>query len=120
MPFQKNILIIDVIHDENNFKSDQLQTLLYHQSYAFARSSTSVSLRTSPLLYLVDFKDPAVYYAHLAGNRARVRDESIVDDDAATSVSLGSKDVKLEDIPVTKLKPMHSALAGGPLAMWYL
>jgi eukaryotic translation initiation factor 2C len=45
----KAILTVDVIHDENGFKSDQLQTLIYHQSYAFARSSTSVSLRTFPL-----------------------------------------------------------------------
>jgi eukaryotic translation initiation factor 2C len=43
------MLTVDVIHDENGFKSDQLQTLIYHQSYAFARSSTSVSLRTFPL-----------------------------------------------------------------------
>jgi hypothetical protein len=36
----------DVIHDENNFKADMLQTLLYNQSYAYARSATAVSLRT--------------------------------------------------------------------------
>jgi len=63
--------------------------------------------------------DPAVYYAHLAGKRARVRDESINnDDDAATTVSVGS--MKPEDVPITNLKPMHSALNGGPLAMWFL
>ena len=62
-----------------------------------------------------------MYYAHLAGNRARVRDESIDgNDDAATTVSTGSRDIKPEDIPVTKLKPLHSALAGGALSMWFL
>lgn len=60
-----------------------------------------------------------MYYAHLAGKRARVRDESMDnDDDAATTVSLGS--MKPEDVAITKLKPMHSALNGGALAMWFL
>jgi hypothetical protein len=40
------------------------------------------------------------------------------DDDAATTVSLGS--MKPEDVAITKLKPMHSALNGGALAMWFL
>jgi eukaryotic translation initiation factor 2C len=108
-----------VIYDDNKFRSDQLQTLLYHQSYVFARSSTSVSLRT-PFPLFVDI-DPAVYYAHLAGNRAKVRDESLdVDDGTATSASTDLRNMRLEDIPISRLKPMHAALNGGDLAMWYL
>jgi eukaryotic translation initiation factor 2C len=110
------LLMVDVIHDENNFKADQLQTLIYHQSYVFARSSTSVSLRNLPhQVYLT--VDPAVYYAHLAGNRARVRDESFDTDDAATSVSATSQ---AGEISVMPLRPMHVNMAGGARAMWFL
>ncbi|KAK4249992.1 Piwi domain-containing protein [Corynascus novoguineensis] len=49
----------NVIHDECGLKPDDLQRILYHQCYQYCRSTTPVSLH------------PAVYYAHLAGTRAR-------------------------------------------------
>lgn len=49
----------NVIHDECALKPDDLQRILYHQCYQYCRSTTPVSLH------------PAVYYAHLAGTRAR-------------------------------------------------
>jgi eukaryotic translation initiation factor 2C len=49
----------NVIHDECGLKPDELQRILYHQCYQYCRSTTPVSLH------------PAVYYAHLAGTRAR-------------------------------------------------
>jgi hypothetical protein len=69
-------------------------------------------------LLVVDV-DPAVYYAHLAGNRAKVRDESLDVDDAA---SLGGdfNKMKLGEILVPKLRPIHPTMNGGDLAMWYL
>lgn len=107
------LLMVDVIHDENKFKSDELQTLIYHQCYAYARSSTAVSLRFPPD-YVFLTLDPAVYYAHLAGNRARVRDEQWDCDDDNISVAA--------DPPPTvpKLRDLHPALKGGRLAMWFL
>lgn len=48
-----------VVHDENNFDADELQTLSYHLCYTFARCTRSVSIVT-----------PA-YYAHLVAFRAR-------------------------------------------------
>lgn len=49
----------NVIHDECKLKPEELQRILYHQCYQYCRSTTPVSLH------------PAVYYAHLAGTRAR-------------------------------------------------
>jgi hypothetical protein len=64
--------------------------------------------------------DPAVYYAHLAGNRAKVRDESLDVDDSATSLSGDFNKMKLAEIQVPRLRPIHAAMNGGDLAMWYL
>ncbi|KAL6852704.1 Protein argonaute [Amphichorda felina] len=48
-----------VILDEMNCPANALQKMIYHQCYSYARSTTPVSLH------------PAIYYAHLAGSRAR-------------------------------------------------
>ena len=51
-----------VIHDEVKMPSALLQKMIYQQCYQYARSTTPVSLH------------PAVYYAHLAGDRARAHE----------------------------------------------
>lgn len=51
-----------VIMDEANLSANDLQRMIYHQCYSYARSTTPVSLH------------PAVYYAHLASNRARAHE----------------------------------------------
>lgn len=51
-----------VLLDEMNMSANELQKMIYHQSYSYARSTTPVSLH------------PAVYYAHLAGARARAHE----------------------------------------------
>ena len=48
-----------VLLDEMNMTADQLQRIIYHQCYSYARSTTPVSIH------------PAIYYAHLAADRAR-------------------------------------------------
>lgn len=48
-----------VILDEMNCPVNDLQKMIYHQCYSYARSTTPVSIH------------PAIYYAHLAGSRAR-------------------------------------------------
>lgn len=48
-----------VILDEMNVPVNDFQKMIYQQCYSYARSTTPVSLH------------PAVYYAHLASNRAR-------------------------------------------------
>ncbi|GJY17247.1 argonaute 2-like protein, partial [Tanacetum coccineum] len=52
-----------VIWDENGFSSDEMQKLIYHLSYLFARCSKPVSLV------------PPVYYAHLAAYRGQMLQE---------------------------------------------
>ncbi|KAL6820698.1 Piwi domain-containing protein [Trichoderma camerunense] len=51
-----------VLIDEMNIPINELQKMIYHQCYSYARSTTPVSLH------------PAVYYAHLAGARARAHE----------------------------------------------
>ncbi|KAI0554790.1 Piwi domain-containing protein [Xylaria curta] len=48
-----------VIYDDANVTPDKLQKMIYEQCYQYARSTTPVSLH------------PAVYYAHVASNRAK-------------------------------------------------
>jgi eukaryotic translation initiation factor 2C len=52
-----------VILDEANLKANDLQKMLYHHCYQYARSTTPVSLH------------PAVYYSHLASIRARSHED---------------------------------------------
>ena len=52
-----------VIYDDANVKPDELQKMLYEQCYQYARSTTPVSLH------------PAIYYAHVASNRARSHED---------------------------------------------
>ncbi|CAB4390624.1 unnamed protein product [Rhizophagus irregularis] len=49
----------NVLHDENNFTADGIQTLTYRLCYLSARCTLSIS------------QVPAVYYAHLIANRAK-------------------------------------------------
>ncbi|KAK7415854.1 Protein argonaute [Neonectria magnoliae] len=51
-----------VILDEMNIPVNELQKMIYQQCYSYARSTTPVSLH------------PAVYYAHLASDRARAHE----------------------------------------------
>lgn len=48
-----------VIYDDANVAPDLLQKMIYQQCYQYARATTPVSLH------------PAVYYAHVASNRAK-------------------------------------------------
>ncbi|KAF0908875.1 hypothetical protein E2562_028754 [Oryza meyeriana var. granulata] len=67
-----------VLHDENRFSADQLQTLTYNLCYTYARCTRAVSVV------------PPAYYAHLAAFRARHYDEPAeVALDGASSVASG-------------------------------
>jgi eukaryotic translation initiation factor 2C len=52
-----------VIYDSANSKPELLQNMIYEHCYQYMRSTTSVSLH------------PAVYYAHLASNRAKSHED---------------------------------------------
>lgn len=55
-----------VILDEMNCPVNELQRMIYHQCYSYVRSTTPVSIH------------PAIYYAHLACNRARQHEDVAV------------------------------------------
>ena len=63
--------------------------------------------------------DPAVYYAHLAGNRARAHDPSRDrDDESSTSGGLSGAMGRLTlDNNVTALRPLHANIQG---SMWWM
>lgn len=52
-----------VIYDDANVAPDHLQRMIYQHCYQYARATTPVSLH------------PAVYYAHVASNRARSHED---------------------------------------------
>lgn len=85
-------------------------------SYVYQRSSGSVSLRNSPMLMKLMI-DPAVYYAHLAGNRARAHDPTRDRDEESSSGLTGDFGRLTLDSSVTALKPLHPNIQG---SMWWM
>lgn len=49
-----------VLLNEPNMSNEELQTLIYEQSYQYIRSTTPIS------------QHPAIYYAHIVSNRVSV------------------------------------------------
>jgi len=79
----------------------------------FGRQSSYPSSQDSSLT-----TDPAVYYAHLAGNRARAHDPSRDRDDSDTSTSGGLEGALSRlAIEVPALKPLA---AGVKASMWWM
>ncbi|EMD96783.1 hypothetical protein COCC4DRAFT_142403 [Bipolaris maydis ATCC 48331] len=98
------------ILNEGNWKAAELQQFIFEHSYQYVRSTTPVSMH------------PAVYYAHLAADRARAHlNES--------PVSSGKKEAKAEKESSTGSSKQHVEI--GPLmpiqnarglkdVMWYI
>jgi eukaryotic translation initiation factor 2C len=57
-----------IILDEMGCPVNELQRMIYHQCYSYARSTTPVSIH------------PAIYYAHVAGKRARCHEDTATSD----------------------------------------
>lgn len=75
-------------------------------------------LSPSPNLEHLLMIDPAVYYAHLAGNRARAHDPSRDrDDDSSGSGAMQSGRSGAMDINVSPLRPIHANIQG---SMWWM
>lgn len=74
--------------DEAKVHPNDLQKLIYNGCYQYMRSTTPVSLRKLRMLewhiaYSTNiYTDPAVYYAHLASNRARCQEDHRASDGA--------------------------------------
>lgn len=100
----------NVIHDEVKMTADDLQRMIYFQCYQYVRSTTPVSLH------------PAVYYAHLAGNRGRCHE--MVGAAPQPLKKAGSQATTVMP-PAPKLRPMgrnaHPSQRGAlQRTMWYI
>ncbi|KAH7284111.1 hypothetical protein KP509_34G039800 [Ceratopteris richardii] len=90
-----------VLWDENEFKSDDLQGLVYNLCYTYARCTRSVSVV------------PPAYYAHLAAYRARLYLDSLGGSDTSASLrgmrsgtaSSGGGSSSRAGAPVVRLLP---------------
>lgn len=102
-----------VLYDEANHSPAALQNMIYEHCYQYMRSTTAVSLH------------PAVYYAHLASNRAKAHE-----DISATAGPQGGPGFKQNqpsssDTPrsseVPKLMPLFTASGSRiQFSMWYI
>ncbi|EXJ75664.1 uncharacterized protein A1O5_00171 [Cladophialophora psammophila CBS 110553] len=102
-----------VILDEAKHRPEQIQNMIYEHCYQYMRSTTSVSLH------------PAVYYAHLASNRAKAHE-----DVPATAGPQGGAGFKQKDPDKSKssepseseiksLMPLFN-VQGIVFSMWYI
>ena len=70
--------------DEAKCDVNEFQRLIYQQCYQYMRSTTPVSLcklsGSSQMNGIADNQVPAVYYAHLASNRARAHESAPASD----------------------------------------
>ncbi|KAJ8099532.1 hypothetical protein POJ06DRAFT_253828 [Lipomyces tetrasporus] len=73
--------------------------------YVFARATTSISLC------------PPVHYAHLAGQRGRVHEETREEDSASLVSGRTGGSGNEEPGEVKDVKPLYPSLAG---TMWYI
>ncbi|KAI9823313.1 MAG: hypothetical protein M1832_002537 [Thelocarpon impressellum] len=103
-----------VLLDEAGLSENQLYTMIYEQCYSYIRATTPVSLH------------PAVYYAHLASNRAR-HHENVAASSGPQSgpgankpkgKSAVSSEPKLAE--AKPLLPLMKTDARFPFSMWYI
>lgn len=104
-----------VLRDEMGIPLPDLQRMLYEQVYSYARSTTPVSIH------------PAIYYAHLAGARARCHENAATSDGKSdhchlcpdeakdlTGPRTGGKGHQIAQINLAKGASMSSASGDAP------
>jgi len=100
-----------VLYDEANHRPEALQNMIYEHCYQYMRSTTSVSLH------------PAVYYAHLASNRAKAHEDTPASagpqGGAGYKQNAPSRSSEPSDSEVKPLMPLFNA-NGIVFAMWYI
>jgi eukaryotic translation initiation factor 2C len=100
-----------IIHDEGNHSPNLIQNMIYEHCYQYMRSTTSVSMF------------PAVYYAHLASNRAKAH-ENIPSSEGPQGgpgfkQNQPSAQSDVSESEVRPLMPMFP-VNGINFAMWYI
>lgn len=99
-----------VILNEANMSNDELQTILYEQVYQYARATTPVSIH------------PAIYYAHIASNRAIPHDPTwggSTDGRGGTRPGGSSGPGSSQPVDIQPLMPMPNQGAINT-SMWYI
>ncbi len=100
-----------VLFDEMNHKPEQIQNMIYEHCYQYMRSTTSVSLH------------PAVYYAHLASNRAKAHEDIAASagpqGGAGFKQKAPSRSSEPSESEVKPLMPLFN-VNGIVFAMWYI
>ncbi|EXJ86436.1 hypothetical protein A1O3_03387 [Capronia epimyces CBS 606.96] len=100
-----------VLHDDANHRPEALQNMIYEHCYQYMRSTTSVSLH------------PAVYYAHLASNRAKAHEDTPSTEGpqggAGFKQLAPSRSSEPSDSEVKPLLPLWNS-HGIAFAMWYI
>ena len=99
-----------ILLDEANHTPNHIQNMIYEHCYQYMRSTTSVSLF------------PAVYYAHLASNRARAHEDVPASDGPQTGPGFKQNAPPSSDPPDTETKPLMKMFDanGIKFAMWYI
>lgn len=100
-----------IIHDESNHPPNVIQNMIYEHCYQYMRSTTSVSLF------------PAVYYAHLASNRAKAHEN--IPSSEGPQGGPGFKQnqpAAQSDVSDSEVRPLMAMFPvnGIQFAMWYI
>lgn len=96
-----------VLHDEAKVDPNKLVSMVYDHSYQYMRATTPVSLH------------PAVYYAHLASNRARAHEPAGWEEllkKASGETSSDEKKKESEGPKLMEMDPTNRMRFG----MWYI
>lgn len=100
-----------VLHDEANHPPHVLQNMIYEHCYQYMRSTTSVSLH------------PAVYYAHLASNRAKAHENVSATQGPQGGAGFKQNQPPSSDTPRSSEVPDLIAMNEGTrirYTMWYI
>ena len=99
-----------VLRDDHNHKPTELQNMIYEHCYQYMRSTTSVSLH------------PAVYYAHLASNRAIAHIDQAASEGPQGGAGFKQNAPPSSDAPSSEVVPLIplGGTTGIQYAMWYI
>lgn len=99
-----------ILMDEANVSPDEFQKLLYEHSYQYQRATTPVSLF------------PAVYYAHIASNRARAHEDIAESQRRERDLGDPSKSTSKEKLSAEHVKPLMLIPEINKMryTMWYI
>lgn len=99
-----------IIRDDANVEPNRIQNMIYEHCYQYIRSTTSVSMF------------PAVYYAHLASNRARAHEDIPATEGPRSGAGFKQNAPTPSDPPASESKPLMPLFNANGIvfAMWYI